>query len=407
MTDSKEVAVVENLADLIPGAASSPALQIFLNDRLYTRCIDVARRMSEAEGFTPKHLLNKPAACFAVVQMSLIWKLAPPMVAGATYQTPGGQIGYEGKLCQAIIENSGMVEGGVQYEYYGPWEKIEGKFKLVEKTNKFGGKYNVPEATWKPEDEVGVGVRVIIQVKGEAEPRVLPFDLRSAHPRNSTLWPLRPKQQLGYTAVRAAGNVLTPGIFMGVPFDPEDNTGDGMVDVTPTNAQPARPTKPTKRNSTVLQAEDTARQEHVREAARETVVEETVIEATDPKEPVHAKEEPQGQETGEAASDAEVNESESESEADRAEDAGPDPLEEAAPEPVKPVLTEAEIKAFKSMVEKAILNAKDVLAIDKVKSDNNDMFKKLKAAAPEIYAKTAALWKQRSDFLRAKDTAEE
>ena len=57
--------------------------------------------------------------------------ISPFQVGKATYSTPGGAIGFEGKLVQAIIENSGHLEpgsGGVKREYYGDWSKIQAKF---------------------------------------------------------------------------------------------------------------------------------------------------------------------------------------------------------------------------------------------------------------------------------------
>jgi hypothetical protein len=62
-----------------------------------------------------------------VVSRALTWRLDPYAVAQATYQTPNGQVGYYGSLCQAIIENSGRLDpsyGGVKYEHVGDWNKL-------------------------------------------------------------------------------------------------------------------------------------------------------------------------------------------------------------------------------------------------------------------------------------------
>jgi hypothetical protein len=109
----------------------APGLAIMFDDRLYHRCRDMAMDMAKAEGFTPPHLLGKPYACFAVLTRAITWKLDPLAVAGATYQTPGGRIGYEGKLVQAILENSGKFEGPITYEHIGDWSKIRGRWKKV------------------------------------------------------------------------------------------------------------------------------------------------------------------------------------------------------------------------------------------------------------------------------------
>lgn len=204
-------------------------LALLFNDRLYERCKDVARVMAGAKGVTPGHLINNPEACFGIIQMSVTWKLTPQLVAFATYQTPGGKIGFEGKLVQAIIENSGKVEGNVKYELVGDWDQVRGKFKMAKSAK--GNDYHV--AAWAPDDEKGLGVIATAQVKGEAEPRTTGIIyLNSCWPRNSTLWALRPEQQIKYLAARVLANTVMPGIFMGVPIE-GDVDDEGMKDVTP------------------------------------------------------------------------------------------------------------------------------------------------------------------------------
>ncbi len=228
----------------LPTLAQSPltkdaypmGLQIMFNDDLYERCQSVAKVLAQSQGFVPKHLEGATYACFAVVIRALTWRLDPFSVAASTYQTPGGTVGYEGKLIHAVLNSSGRFEGDIKFEHYGDWDKIENKFELKKSRN--GNDYHAP--AWKPEDEIGVGVEVIGQVKGEAEPRTFRFDLKTAYPRNSTLWALRPKQQICYTAVRAFANLCAPEILMGTNFDFDDPDA-GMVDITP--ARPQRNTE--------------------------------------------------------------------------------------------------------------------------------------------------------------------
>lgn len=215
----------------------APGLAVFFNTALYERCAKLAGVMSRAEGVTPRHLLGKPEACFAVISRSITWSLDPFAVACSTYQTPSGQIGFEGKLVQAILENSGKIEGRVLYEHFGDWTKVRGKFKW--ETSAKGHKYAV--AGWDmTKDEEGLGVKVIVKVKNEVEPRTEEFLMASFHPRNSTLWALRPDQQICYAACRAFANIAAPGILMGVPFDtdPVGFYGEPLTDITP--PRPAR-----------------------------------------------------------------------------------------------------------------------------------------------------------------------
>lgn len=224
--------------DLIPSADSgyglqnipmAPGLAIMFNDRVYERCKDIARMLAGARGTTPPHLVDKQHACFAVVVNSITWGLNPFQVAASTYETPGGKVGYEGKLVQAILENSGRFEGPITFEHFGDWRKVQGRWKKPDK---------VPIREWKDEDEVGLGVIVRGKVKGESKEREFTMYLRECFPRNSTLWVLRPSQQICYTAVRAFGNIAAPGIMMGVPFN--SDLDEAMIDVTPGDA-PARP----------------------------------------------------------------------------------------------------------------------------------------------------------------------
>lgn len=272
MSDTENVPVESAPSNLLPalygkGVAVSPALAIMLDDKLFTRCRTVAAMMSAAVGFIPKHLIGKTEACFAIVSRSIVWKLDPWSVACSTFSPADGKVGYEGKLCQAVIENSGQVVGGVTYHYYGPvvvkmkngtertfkscepelekvlsnpdnkeisrkdWNAVLGKFIIKESSND-GKSKKYAVATYTDADEMGLGVIARAQVKGEAERREYDIMLRQAWPRNSTLWATDPLTQLGYRAARGLGHVAMPGIFMGVPIG-DDAIHEEMIDVTP------------------------------------------------------------------------------------------------------------------------------------------------------------------------------
>ena len=221
---SNELAIVnEPQHQLLP-----TGLQILLNPEIHSVIRRLAVDMSNANGITPKHLIGQVAACYAVITRAVTWRLDPFAVACSTYQTPGGVIGHEGKLVQAIIENSGQIVGGVSYKMFGDWGKIAGKF--VMEVSRKGHKY--PVGTWKYEDEEGLGVTVSAQIINETEPRTLDFLLKEAQPRNSTLWATSPSRQIKYTAVRSFANHSVPGIFMGIPFDVDESLPE-MRDITP------------------------------------------------------------------------------------------------------------------------------------------------------------------------------
>jgi len=220
------------------GAGVAPALAIMLDESLFAQVQKIASIMAKADGFVPAHLVGKPDVCFAVATRSLVWRLDPFAVAQSTYKpTEDGKISYEAKLVQAIIEQSGRLVGGFTREYYGDgWNKVQGKFRIIEKEKEYKSKYQggqsykkmirVQERAWTDEDEDGLGVRVSVQIRGEDKPREVELDLRQAHPRNSTLWVTDPKTQLYYRAVRMLGNVACPSLLMGVPFMGEEPADD-------------------------------------------------------------------------------------------------------------------------------------------------------------------------------------
>ena len=233
---STDVAIKADASWGLPVTGMAPGLAIMFNEALYSRCKEIARIMSSAAGFTPRHLIGAPEACFAVVTRAITWKLDPLAVAQSTYQTPNGAVGYEGKLVQAIMMNSGKIDGPITFNHIGDWSKLSGKWKKGKSAKGF----DIPVQAWDDKDEEGLGVVVRATVKGEREPREHTVWMRECFPRNSTLWVLRPSQQICYTAVRAFANVAAPELLMGVPFDGESDTGT-MIDVTPVDAR--RPTR--------------------------------------------------------------------------------------------------------------------------------------------------------------------
>ena len=174
--------------------------------------------MAEAKGFTPPHLLDKPAACKVVI--IAIGRLGPGAVSVAmsTYEVEG-RVGYEGKLVRAIAEHSGMFRGAIRHEYYGDWSKLpRPSFKIVEeeveRKSKFeqGGTYKkkitkaVPAWEYWGAIEQGLGVTISATMAATGEEKSLDFDLVDAYPRNATTWPTRPKLQILNPAIRAFVN---------------------------------------------------------------------------------------------------------------------------------------------------------------------------------------------------------
>lgn len=257
------------LADELGASGLPPSLQILLDEGLYNRIKQLAGVMAKAEGFTPKHLLGKPEACFTIINLALDWKRNPHFVAENTYQTPGGSIGFRGNLVQSILEGSGRFIGSPDIEYFGDWKKVVGKFEL--KTSQRGNEYVAP--TWTAADALGLGIIIRWQVRGEKKPRVWPgendpFYLTQCYPLNSPLWATDPKTQIAYLGIRRFANLAAPGILGAASFDYDEviDASERARDVTPTRrpqpeyyADLPDPTKeapePTKEDEAALEAD--------------------------------------------------------------------------------------------------------------------------------------------------------
>lgn len=223
--------ISENLLDHI-NDPDSLAMQLIFDNGLYNRTRGLAKIMAKAQGITPEHLLGKEESCYAIVTRSIMWGLDPFAVAPCTYEVKG-KVGYEGKLCHAILEKSNRFEGRIKYEMIGDWSKVQGKMKVANNGN---GKFWEPD--WKTQDEEGLGVRIIAKFTDEEEPEDFTFMLKQANPRNSTLWATDPVTQIKYLAIRRFANSSVPDIFMGVPFDREDFGNKGFKNVTPKSQKP-------------------------------------------------------------------------------------------------------------------------------------------------------------------------
>jgi len=191
-----------------------------------------AAQMAESRVSIPAHLVGKPADCLAVAMQAAEWGMNPFSVAQKTHLI-NGTLGYEAQLVNAVITAMAPTTGRLNFEWFGPWEKIVGKFKTL--TGKSGKPYQAPG--WSQADEAGCGVRVWATLRGETEPRVLELLLQQATVRNSTLWASDPKQQLAYLATKRWARLYTPDVILGV-YTPDELEQRAPIDVTPVRVDP-------------------------------------------------------------------------------------------------------------------------------------------------------------------------
>lgn len=208
-------------------------MRIMLDEKLFGRVQMMADMMSKSKT-TPEHLRGSVPACFDVVGRALTWGLYPPAVAQATFDAGAGKLGYEAKLVQAIMENSGLLEEPIDAEFKGDWSKVTGK--SVNKQSKKDPNKWYRAAAYEDRDEEGLSVVVSAKVKGRPNRQSFELMMKQCQPRNSTLWATDPKTQTYYVAVRRFASVVCPSLVMGVPFE------DNFEHVGPENAREINPT---------------------------------------------------------------------------------------------------------------------------------------------------------------------
>lgn len=200
---------------------------LMLDPKHLDNMMSVANLMASGRSTVPKHLQGNPGDCLAVVMQSVQWGMNPFAVAQKTHLV-NGTLGYEAQLVSAVINTSPLMKSRLNFEWFGPWEKIVGKFKEVESRTKKDDnghpkKYIVP--AWDQKDEHGLSVKVWATIKGEAAPRVLEIFMTQARTRNSGLWTEDPKQQLAYLAEKRWGRLHTPDVLLGV-YTPDEIESD-------------------------------------------------------------------------------------------------------------------------------------------------------------------------------------
>ena len=138
--------------------------------------------MSEATIAVPSHFRGKPGDCLAVVMQATAWGMNPFAVAQKTHVV-NGALGYEAQLVNAVVQQSGAIDGRFHYEYQD-----------------------------KP-----LACRVGAVIRGEKEitwGEWLTAD--SVTTKNSPLWKTNPRQQLGYLQVKNWSRAYVPGAILGV-----------------------------------------------------------------------------------------------------------------------------------------------------------------------------------------------
>ena len=222
--------------DEVKGAFSpADSSKLIIDPQAFHQMHQFAQVMAESRSMVPEHMRGNVGDCMAVTMQALQWGMNPFAVAQKTFNIKG-VLGYEAQLINAVVTANAPITGRLQFNWFGNWEKILGKFK--EMPSKFEDKngkkstYKVPD--WNAADEVGLGVEVWATLKGEEEPRKLSILMSQAITRNSTLWTEDPKQQIAYLAIKRWARLYCPDVIMGV-YSPDElrDRSVSVRDVTP------------------------------------------------------------------------------------------------------------------------------------------------------------------------------
>lgn len=252
------VTTTENTAVQTAPAFNTSSAALMSDMAALDRMERFANLMATARATVPAHFQGKPGDCLAMVMQATTWGMNPFAVAQKTHLI-NGVLGYEAQLVASVINSSSLLADRFNFEWFGPWEKIVGKFKMVESRTKKDDngnpkKFMMPD--WNIADENGLGVRVWATIKGESEPRVLELLMTQARTRNSTLWTEDPKQQLAYLAQKRWARLYAPDVILGVYTPDEIEEFKPPVDMG--KAEVVEPATPTASQALIDQADKAA-----------------------------------------------------------------------------------------------------------------------------------------------------
>lgn len=220
--------------------------RLVLDDSSFASIMKFAQMMAGGVSTVPKHLQKNQSDCAAVIMQAMQWQMNPYAVAQKTHLV-NGVLGYEAQLVNAVLNSRAPIKSRLNYDWFGPWEKIQGKLKQVTSQTKKDDNgqpktYMVPD--WKAEDEKGIGIKVFATLEGEDKPRELTVMMSQARTRNSTLWAEDPKQQIAYLATKKWARLYCPDVILGVYTPDElDDIERTEKDVTPRGSVETAPAK--------------------------------------------------------------------------------------------------------------------------------------------------------------------
>ena len=162
---------------------------LMLNASNMNALLSFADMMAKSSVTVPDHLKGKPADCMAIAMQAMQWQMNPFAVAQKTHIV-SGRLGYEAQLVNAVVQQSNAIRGAFRYEYRGDGQALECRVGAV-----LRGESDITWGEWLKNGDVTT--------------------------RNSPLWKVNPKQQLGYLQVKNWARLYAPGAILGV-YTPDE-----------------------------------------------------------------------------------------------------------------------------------------------------------------------------------------
>ena len=160
--------------------------------------MEFAMRFSESMAKSavtiPKHLVDKPADCMAIILQAKRWGMDPYAVAQGTALI-NGSLSYSAQLVSAVVSSTGAIDGGFEFEYSGAWKNDKDPDAWVKCGARIKGNDSI---TWGA-----------------------PLYPATVTVKNSPLWKTAPKQQASYLAVKYWARLYAPGAILGVSTSDE------------------------------------------------------------------------------------------------------------------------------------------------------------------------------------------
>jgi len=201
------IAAPAEQAQQLPATPSQAIGDLMLNDRLLEQSMKIAESMASAKVTVPKHLQGNVGDCYAITLQALQWRMNPFVVAQKTHVV-NGTLGYEAQLVNAVVAASGAIRGSFSYEYRGDGNSLECRVGAV-----LRGTEAITWGEWLKSSDVTT--------------------------KNSPLWKVNPKQQLGYLQVKNWARLYCPGAILGVYSTDELQDYAPPRDITPARVEPA------------------------------------------------------------------------------------------------------------------------------------------------------------------------